>query len=247
MIAAGPSDNSGWTIGPCDSKELESLLATYQAGNEEGSAGRLELFRSLRYAQAGDRTGAAASLTMAEERFGGESRPHWEIALLLAARAHLASLSGDVPNWRFNLREAMLFLGSLPEVAQMILSPILSAVPKPPPLSREPISPLEQSLARNFVAGDTEARMFLRQLDSVTQVQRERTDVGVFIKLLVSADVPTASRTERFSGKTICLEHPDLEAGAYATLHFRDGRIDTLELATNQGMWPANESLFEVR
>lgn len=88
---------------------------------------------------------------------------------------------------------------------------------------------------------------FLGQIDAATVVARTPSGVGFMTKL----DIPETCRvadTEAGSAVPVVTgTHPALLSGAEFVLQIKDGRINCIEAYCHEGMWPADESLFQIR
>jgi len=110
-------------------------------------------------------------------------------------------------------------------------------VPETPALSE-----LEQAvLGIALQAGDPAWQV---QLDKAEVASRTYSGVGFMTKLRLPPDMPKADAGARVAA--VAGTHPALPSGAEFLLDIRDGRLHSLEAFCYDGMWPSDESGFQL-
>ena len=110
-------------------------------------------------------------------------------------------------------------------------------IPETPALSE-----LEQAVLKIALeAGDTawQAQLSLAQVAS-----RTYSGVGFMTKLSLPADAPKADAAARVAA--VAGTHQSLPDGAEFLVDIRDGRLHSLEAFCYDGMWPSDESGFQL-
>jgi hypothetical protein len=112
-----------------------------------------------------------------------------------------------------------------------------------PELTELEISVLETALD----PGNAEAQGFRAQVGAARAVVRTPSGVGFVTKLQVPEELFVPNSHGAVSLPIIQGDHPDLPSGAEFVLQVRDGRLNSIEAFCFEGMWPSDESLFEIK
>jgi hypothetical protein len=105
------------------------------------------------------------------------------------------------------------------------------------------LSPLETAVLKVALGGlDHDA--LRAQLDRVEVASRTYSGVGFVTKFRFLAELSTAGGA---LPAVVVGTHPQLPDAVEFLVEIRDGRLHGLEAFCYEGMWPADESLFEVR
>jgi hypothetical protein len=97
-----------------------------------------------------------------------------------------------------------------------------------------------------FAANAGDNAQFRAQVDAATALSRTPSGVGFMTKLAVPEALRVADRPGNDGLPTVRGEHPDLPSGAEFVLQVKAGRINTIEAFCFEGMWPGDESIFQV-
>ena len=84
------------------------------------------------------------------------------------------------------------------------------------------------------------------QLNAATVAMRTPSGVGFVTKLVVPQTLVLADQQAVVELPTIRGAHPHLPAGAEFVLQIKGGRLNSIEAFCYEGMWPGDESLFEL-
>jgi hypothetical protein len=104
---------------------------------------------------------------------------------------------------------------------------------------------LERSVLETVFLTTRLADDFRQQIDAATVAVRTPSGVGFMSKL----HVPDEYRAADIVENTIPLvigAHPELPSGAEFVVQVKDGRINCIEAFCHEGMWPADESQFNI-
>lgn len=106
------------------------------------------------------------------------------------------------------------------------------------------LTPLERTLLESLAGQLGDAGVLLRaQVASAVVTARSHSGVGFVTRLRVSgAPALPGHAVQRAS--LLRAEHPHLSGPAEFCLQFRNGLLATIEAWCQQGVWPADESLF---
>jgi hypothetical protein len=102
---------------------------------------------------------------------------------------------------------------------------------------------LERAVLRVALQGDTTAAL-REQVENATVAMRTPSGVGFVTKLNVGRARPRAdgeAAIPRVYGR-----HPDLRSGAEFVVQVKDGRINSIEAFCYEGMWPVDETAFQL-
>ena len=112
-----------------------------------------------------------------------------------------------------------------------------------PPADQSPaLTTLERAVLETALSGTDGA--LRAQIDVVTVQGRTPSGVGFMTKLHVPDDFE--SNTGETVVPIVAGRHPDLPSGAEFVLQVKGGRLNSLEAYCHEGMWPADESGFEI-
>ena len=87
---------------------------------------------------------------------------------------------------------------------------------------------------------------FRAQIDAATVALRTPSGVGFMTKLHVPEQFRVADANGGISVPVVVGEHPALPSGAEFILQIKNGRINCIEAFCHEGMWPADESQFQI-
>lgn len=114
-------------------------------------------------------------------------------------------------------------------------------------MSTQQLTPLEKAVLTSAVAGAGELAEGLRaQLDAARVMLRTPSGVGFVTKLEVPPHLSLADREVDAALPRVTGKHPQLPSGAEFVLQIRDGRLNSIEAFCFEGMWPGDESPFQV-
>jgi len=105
---------------------------------------------------------------------------------------------------------------------------------------------LERSVLETVFPSAELAAGFYEQIDAASVAARTPSGVGFMSKLYV----PEEYRAADIVGNTIPVvtgTHPELPSGAEFVVQVKDGRINCIEGFCHEGMWPADESKFDIQ
>jgi hypothetical protein len=110
-----------------------------------------------------------------------------------------------------------------------------------------PLSPLERAVLAALLRGDGEGLKALQaQLDRATVVSRTHSGVGFVTRIAVPEDVPAVPEATAVRLRAVFADHPRLKEPAEFLLQLRAGRLAVLEAYCFEGVWPADETEFQV-
>jgi len=104
---------------------------------------------------------------------------------------------------------------------------------------------LERSVLETLFPSAGLAGGFHEQIDAASVAVRTPSGVGFMSKLYV----PEEHRVADIAGDTIPVvigTHPELPSGAEFVVQVKDGRINCIEGFCHEGMWPTDESKFDI-
>ncbi len=104
---------------------------------------------------------------------------------------------------------------------------------------------LERSVLETVFLTTRLADDFRQQIDAATVAVRTPSGVGFMSKLHVPDEYRVADITENTIPLVIGA-HPELPSGAEFVVQVKDGRINCIEAFCHEGMWPADESQFNI-
>jgi len=87
----------------------------------------------------------------------------------------------------------------------------------------------------------------LPQVEEAKAMVRTPSGVGFVTKLHVPAELRLSGSTHLHSLPLVVGQHPDLPSGAEFVLQIKDGKLNSIEAFCYEGMWPQDESLFEIK
>jgi hypothetical protein len=102
---------------------------------------------------------------------------------------------------------------------------------------------LERAVLRMALQGDAAAAL-REQVEHATVAMRTPSGVGFVTKLKVARAGRVAdgeSAIPRVYGR-----HPHLRSGAEFMVQVKDGRLNSIEAFCYEGMWPADETAFQL-
>lgn len=115
------------------------------------------------------------------------------------------------------------------------------------PQSLLALTPLERSVLRAFAQrlGDA-GGLWQAQCDQARVLVRTHSGVGFVTKLEIPDDVPglPAESTGRIGA--VRASHPDLGEPAEFLVQLKAGRLASIEAYCYEGMWPADDTGFQV-
>ena len=110
------------------------------------------------------------------------------------------------------------------------------------------LSDLERAILDVVLARDSAINAGLREQAAAAGVSsRTPSGVGFMTKLDVPIALAVEGRPEDETLQTVFGAHPDLPGGAEFVVQVRSGRLNTIEAFCYEGMWPRDESRFEVQ
>ena len=109
------------------------------------------------------------------------------------------------------------------------------------------LTPLERAVLEAVLSEDNKSlAAFRKQIDSMVVSTRTPSGVGFMTKLAVPAALVVADQMKP-DFPIIIATHPQLAGGgAEFILQLKDGKVNSIEAFCYEGMWPEDESLFEV-
>jgi len=108
------------------------------------------------------------------------------------------------------------------------------------------LSWLESSILARALAGNDGLLEVLRGQVAVAIVEsRIPSGVGFMTKLRLPADVNVLEQGAEMIIPIVRASHPQLEGGAEFLVQIKGGKISCIEAYCYEGMWPADESLFD--
>jgi len=122
-------------------------------------------------------------------------------------------------------------------------------VPKRPGATQGPgpLSPLERAVLTAMLRGDGEGFKALNaQLARATVASRTHSGVGFVTRIEVPGQVPAAPEAATLRLRAVFADHPQLKDPAEFLLQLRAGRLAVLEAYCFEGVWPADETEFQV-
>lgn len=115
------------------------------------------------------------------------------------------------------------------------------------PVNESPdLTVLERSVLETVFPSADLAAGFHEQIDAASVAVRTPSGVGFMSKLYV----PEECRVAEIAENTIPVvigTHPELPSGAEFVVQVKDGRINCIEGFCHEGMWPADESKFDIQ
>jgi len=114
-------------------------------------------------------------------------------------------------------------------------------------LTETALTDLERAVLGSAVerAGEFAAQL-AAQLDAAEVVLRTPSGVGFVTKLTVPETLVLADQQAVVDLPTVRGVHPHLPAGAEFVLQIKGGRLNSIEAFCYEGMWPGDESLFQL-
>jgi len=108
------------------------------------------------------------------------------------------------------------------------------------------LTALERSVLETAFASMQTDPGFRNQIDAAVVVVRTPSGVGFVTKLQIPEEYRVANGATGIAVPVIIGEHPALPAGAEFILQIKNGLINCIEAFCHAGMWPADESQFQI-
>ena len=108
------------------------------------------------------------------------------------------------------------------------------------------LTALERSVLETVFPSQGLAAGFREQIDAATVAVRTPSGVGFMSKLHVPEECRVAENAAS-AVPVVIGAHPELPSGAEFVVQVKDGRINCIEAFCHEGMWPADESQFNIR
>jgi len=116
-----------------------------------------------------------------------------------------------------------------------------------PPANESPeLTALERSVLETAFSSTENDSYFREQIDVATVVVRTPSGVGFMTKLSIPDEYRVADATAGNAVPAVIGDHPALPSGAEFILQVKDGRINCIEAFCHEGMWPADETQFQI-
>jgi hypothetical protein len=106
---------------------------------------------------------------------------------------------------------------------------------------------LERTVLVAALGNDDEfGAALLAQVEEAKAMVRTPSGVGFVTKLHVPGELRLSESTDLNSLPLVVGQHPDLPSGAEFVLQIKNGKLNSIEAFCYEGMWPRDESLFEI-
>ena len=116
-----------------------------------------------------------------------------------------------------------------------------------PPANQSPaLTALERSVLETALTGMGADGDFHSQIEAATVTLRTPSGVGFMTKLSVPDECQGVSKEATAVIPVVIGEHPALPSGAEFILQIKNGRLNCIEGFCHEGMWPADEMLFNI-
>jgi len=116
-----------------------------------------------------------------------------------------------------------------------------------PPANESPeLTALERSVLETAFSSKEFDSSLREQIDVATVAVRTPSGVGFITKLSIPEEYHVVDAAADNAVPVVIGDHPTLPSGAEFILQVKDGRINCIEAFCHEGMWPVDETQFQV-